>query len=415
MEVNMKFIGIDWKDKGYTVRIIDEEGNDVSGVFEINKKQEGFSELIEKIRKYSEDDREVLIGIETERNAIVNYLLSLGYKVFLVCPNMVDSLRKRHTGSGQYTDNLDSYVIADAVRTDRRRLILIEPKSNKIRKIEFLFRHRNKAVNDKTRLTNRLTSYLKEYFPIFLNFFKDISCTTALSFLKEYPSYKEVKELRKEEIRVFLRKHNYYLESGVLKIWRAIRGGQVKVDPVVIEARSKAAVSLAKRIEIINEEIKEYEEGLEEIIECDEDAEIFSSLAGVGDVLTPGLMIIFGEDRDRYKDAQDISTLSGMVPVTKSSGNWESHLFRFGCNHFYRNILTRWAFTSLKESEWARDYYNSKKDEGKSHHHALRCVGRAWIRVAFALWKKREKYNEDKHMAAVQRHQIRNKLARKSA
>jgi len=45
----------------------------------------------------------------------------------------------------------------------------------------------------------------------------------------------------------------------------------------------------------------------------------------------------------------------------------------------------------------------------------LRCLARIWIKVAFALWKKREKYNEDKHMAAVQRHKIRNRLARKSA
>jgi len=70
----MKFMGIDWKDKGYTVRIIDEEGNDISGVFEVEKKKEDFSELMEKIREHCKDE-EVLIGIERERDVIVDYLI----------------------------------------------------------------------------------------------------------------------------------------------------------------------------------------------------------------------------------------------------------------------------------------------------------------------------------------------------
>ena len=411
----MNFIGIDWKDKGYTVRIIDEEGNELSGSFEIERKKTGFSGLIEKIRQYCDNDNEVLIGIEKERDPVVEYLLAFGYKVYLVCPNMIKSLRKRHSISGQYTDQLDSYVIADAVRTDRKRLTMIEPRSDKIRKIEFLMRHRNKAVDDKRRLTNRLTSYIKEYFPAFLDFFNDITCSTALSFLKAYPTYRNVKKLSKEEIRAFLREHNYYKESGVLRICKAIEEGQVKIDPIVIDERSRSALLLIRRIEMLNEEIDEYERELKEITEDDKDAKIFRSIPGAGDTLTPALMVVFGEKRSRYEDAEEINSLSGMVPLTKQSGNWETHLFRFGCNHFYRDILTSLAYSSLTKSEWARAYYDRKRVEGKSNYHALRCLGRLWTKVAFALWKKREKYVEDKHMAAIQRHRIRNKLARKLA
>jgi transposase len=410
----MKFMGIDWKNKGYTVRIIDEEGNDLSGAFEVEKKKEDFSKLIEKMRKYCKDE-EVLIGIERERDVIVDYLLALGYKVFLLCPNMMKSLRDRHSRSGQYTDALDSYVIADAVRTDRKKLTLIEPRSDKIRKIEFLMRHRKKAIDDKNRLTNRLNSYIKEYFPAFLDFFSDITRSTALSFLKAYQTYEVVKELSKEDIRTFLREHNYYRESGVSRIWESMKKEQLKVDPIVIEERSRSAIILAKRIEMINEEIEEYENELKETLKDDEDAEIFRSLPGVADVLTPGLMIIFGEKRDRYENAEEINTLCGMVPITKSSGEWKSNLFRFGCNHFYRDLLTRLSYTSLNESKWARVYYNNKRAEGKSHHQALRCLGRLWVKVAFALWKKREKYDENKHMAAIQKHRISNELVRQSA
>jgi len=411
----MKFIGLDWKDKGYTTRIINKEGADLSGSFEVEKNREGFSEFIYKVRKYCDGDSNILFGIERERDPIVEYLLSLGHKVYLVCPNMMKSLRKRYSSTGKYNDDFDSYIIADTVRTDRNRLTQIEPRDENIRKIEFLLRNREKAVNDKTRLTNRLTCYLKEYFPAFLDLFNDITCPTALSFLKAYPTYYNIKELSREEIRTFLKEHHYHKESGILRIYKAIKKGQVKIDATVIQERSRSAILLIKRIELLNEEIKEYENDLKETTETDKDAEIFRSLPGSGDTLSPGLMVIFGKKRSRYENAEEINSLSGIVPFTKQSGNWETHLFRFGCNHFYRNIITRLAYCSLTKSEWAKGYYNEKKAEGKSHYHALRCLARIWIKVAFALWKKREKYNEDKHMAAVQRHKIRNRLARKSA
>jgi len=56
----MKFIGLDWKDKGYTTRIINEEGTDISGSFEVEKNREGFSEFIHKVRKYCNGDSNVL-------------------------------------------------------------------------------------------------------------------------------------------------------------------------------------------------------------------------------------------------------------------------------------------------------------------------------------------------------------------
>lgn len=411
----MKYMEIDWKDKGYTVRIIDEQGKDLSGSFEVKKNQKEFETLLEKIRKHSSDYREVFIGIETERDAIVDYLLGLGFRLYLVSPNMMKSLRKRHTGSGKWSDNLDSYVIADAVRTDRGKLEVIKGKSEKIRRIEFLYRQMDAAGKDRNRLINRLTSFLKEYFPAFLDFFEDAGGSTALAFLQEYPTFEDVKGLSMEEIRSFLRSHHYYKESGVRKIWKAIRGTQVKIDPVVVEARSKAALSLAKRIQLIDEEVKIYQKELKEIIEGDQDGEVFESLPGAGEKTVPGLMIIFGEDRERYENAEGINALSGMIPVTKSSGNWEVHLFRFACNHFYRNIIIQWAYASLNESEWARAYYNKKRAEGKNHYHALRCLGRLWIKVAFALWKDRQKYNEDRHMAALQRHRVRNELVKRIA
>lgn len=411
----MKFIGLDWKDKGYTVSIIDEEGNNLSGFFDVGKDPNGFSSLVEEINNYSSGYREVLIGIEEAREHIVDYLLTLGYTVYLIPPNMIKSLRKRHSGSGSHSDDTDSYVIADAVRTDRNRLEVIEKKDDKVKEVELLYRELKILDKDKNRLLNRLQSFLKEYFPAFLDFFHDVGCSTALAFLKKYSTFEEVKELSKEEIKVFLHNHSCYLDSVLNNICRAINRKQIEINPVIIKTRKESVVYLASQLELIKRQQKDYQRQLKGMLSRDADAEIFQSLPGAGGKTVPGLFTIFGKDRDRYGKAEGINALSGMVPVTKSSGNWKNHFFRFGCNRLYRDIITLWANASLNESEWARAYYDKKRKEGKSHYHALRCLGRLWVKVAFALWKKREKYSEDKHMAAVQKHRIRNELVRKSA
>ena len=407
----MIFVGIDWDNTGYVVRIVDKEGKDIVSTLRIKRSQKGFGELIKEVNRHSEGTEDVLIGIERDKDVIVDYLLGLGYKVYLINPNAMNSFRKRYSNSEQKTDGFDAYVIANVVRTDRDILKLIKGKSEKVRRIEFLVRQRDTAVRDRTRLINRLEAMLKEYYPVFLGFFEDVGCSTSVAFLQAYPTLDMAKALTKEEIREFLRKKSVYSQESVEKIWNALQKQQIRIDKVVIESRSKAVVSLCKHIELLNEEIKGYKKEMEKIIEEDDDGKIFKSLPGAGSIISSELFMILGDDRERYKDAREVMALSGIVPVTKRSGNYIYRGFRFRCNHFYRNIFTRFAYTSLIKSSWARLYYNKKRREGKTHYHALRCLATLWIKVIYALWREKEMYNEDKHLASITRHKMKNRLA----
>ena len=406
----MIFVGIDWDDKGYVVRMVDEMGKDIIKVLRIEKSQKGFERLINEMNKHSRGIGNVLIGIETDKNILVDYLLSLGYKVYLINPNAMNSFRERYSNSRQRTDGFDAYVMANVVRTDRDRLRLVKSKSEKVRRIEFLVRQRDAAVRDRVRLINRLRAMLKEYYPVFLEFFKDVECPTSISFLQAYPTLDDVKVLTKDEIREFLRKRRVYSQESVERIWEALQKEQIEADKVVIELRSKAVVQLAKHIELLNKEIEGYKREMESIIDEDDDGKIFKSLPGAGAVISSGLLMVFGDDRGLYKNAREVMALSGIVPVTRGSGKYISRSFRFGCNHFYRNIFTEFANTSLSKSLWARMYYERKRKEGKTHYHALRCLATLWIKVVYALWREKEMYDEDKHLASIIRHKMRNKL-----
>lgn len=63
------------------------------------------------------------------------------------------------------------------------------------------------------------------------------------------------------------------------------------------------------------------------------------------------------------------------------------------CRKPFRNTLYQYAWTSLQKEEWAAEYYQRKRKEGKSHTMALRALANQWVRVIHALWKKGEAYD----------------------
>jgi hypothetical protein len=71
-----------------------------------------------------------------------------------------------------------------------------------------------------------------------------------------------------------------------------------------------------------------------------------------------------------------------------------------------RTALSQMALASLKNSAWAKSYYQRKRQEGKKVYHALRCLANLWLKVIFAMWKHKTMYDENLHLASITRHQL---------
>ncbi|HEY1348086.1 MAG TPA: hypothetical protein VGF67_00500 [Ktedonobacteraceae bacterium] len=74
------------------------------------------------------------------------------------------------------------------------------------------------------------------------------------------------------------------------------------------------------------------------------------------------------------------------------SGEYATVHQRFACVKPLRNALHQFAWQSTKQEPWARDYYERKRAEGKSHSMAVRALANVWVRVIFAMWHKHEVY-----------------------
>ncbi|MGH2705340.1 MAG: transposase, partial [Actinomycetota bacterium] len=101
-----------------------------------------------------------------------------------------------------------------------------------------------------------------------------------------------------------------------------------------------------------------------------------------------------------YDGPESVAALAGMSPVTKKSGKYKAVQFRWACNKRFREAMTGFADNSRHGSAWAADVYRRARARGADHPHAIRILGRAWIRVIWRCWIDGIPYDPVNHGAA---------------
>ncbi|MGH2482324.1 MAG: IS110 family transposase, partial [Ktedonobacteraceae bacterium] len=70
----------------------------------------------------------------------------------------------------------------------------------------------------------------------------------------------------------------------------------------------------------------------------------------------------------------------------------------------WRNALQQFAWQSTLQEAWAKEYYQRKRAEGKSHTVAVRSLANVWARILYAVWKTKEPYHTTTFEQARQAH-----------
>ena len=87
-----------------------------------------------------------------------------------------------------------------------------------------------------------------------------------------------------------------------------------------------------------------------------------------------------------------------------ASGNYAKAHKRFACVKPLRNALYQFAWQSTQQEAWARDYYQRKRAQGKTHSMALRALSNVWVRIIFAMWVSETCYQTATFEAARHAH-----------
>jgi transposase len=404
----MWYVGLDWADTHHDVEVQDEAGQRVAARGFAHS-HEGLHELQAFLLGIAASPEDLACIVETNHGLLIAFLLEVGIPVYPVNPKSANQLRK---AAGAKTDRIDAHVLAKLGRLDLADLRRLEPDSATVAELKTLTRDQDALIQMQTRLVNQLTACLKEYYPAALQLFAKVQQRCTLLFLQAYPTPQAAQAASVEEIIATLRAGKHPNPGrAAAKIVEELHRPQLVASEVIVRAKSRLMLSLVKQLLVVIEEIAAYDKAIRPLFLRHTDQDLWSSLPGAGKRLAPRLLAEWGDDRSRYADANSVQTLAGTAPVPFESGNYAKAHTRFACLKPLRNTLQQFAWQSTLQEAWARDYYQRKRAQGKTHSMALRALANVWVRIMYRMWLNQTCYQTATFEAAQLAHAPRQHVA----
>lgn len=395
------FLGFDWAKEKHDVVAVNRQGEVVLQL-EFPDTAEGWALFQQALLPLGR----VAVAIETSRGPEVERLLSLGVRVYPMNPKAAAAYRSRKAPSGVKDDLLDAWSFGDALRTDGRAWRPLAPEDPATGLLRLLCRDEVGLIEQRTALVHQLTAALREYYPAALEAFEDWTMPAAWEWVIQFPTPEALAKAGQRKWQNFLHAHRLYRPETAEKRLEIFARAQQFQSPseAVRQAKSLLAVTLAGMLRALEARIKEYRRRIEKLFAEHPDGDLFGSLPGAGKKLAPRLLGEIGTDRQRFASPEALQCLAGTAPVTRKSGKQCFVGIRWMCNKVLRATVHLWANESLKECAWAAAYYQRKREQGKSHAQALRCLGQRWLKILWRMWQDQIPYDEALHMMNMVRH-----------
>ena len=284
--------------------------------------------------------------------------------LFPVHPATIASFRQAFFPSGAKGDPGDAALLLELLLQHRQHLRRLDPDTAETRLLGMLIELRRRLVDERTRQSNRLTAWLKMYFPQPLNWIDNIDAPLGCDFLDRWPTLQQLQRAKPETVERFFREHNSRSETRIQERMEAIRTAVAAVqDTALLEAGAAATGAWVALLKALNATIASLDQQIAALPKHPE-ADLFAGLPGAGPVLLPRLIVAFGTRRERFQSASELAAYSGIAPVTKQSGKSKSVHFRRACPTFLRQTFHEFAAHSLAKSLWARQFYESTEAKG---------------------------------------------------
>jgi transposase len=395
------FVGFDWARDHHCVVVVNAQGQLVTE-FEFPHTAQGWREFWERVGNLAG----LGVAIETSSGPAVDQLLQREFTVFPVNPAASESYRQRKAPSGTKTDHHDAWALADALRVDGqswKALSAADPLSLQLR---LLCKDEVALIEQRTQLVNQLQQALMEYYPAALEAFEDWTLSFCWDFVIEFPTPEKLVEAGLRRWQKFLHTHHLWRPGTVekrLEIFRRATGFQG--SPAVVRAKSQLAVSLCKLLRTLEQQLKDYRKEIEELFQRHPDQHLFGSLPGAGKVLAPRLLGAIGTDLQRYGGQLSVlQAFAGTAPISFQSGKIHKARMRWACDKFMRSTVHLWAECFWKYCPWGAVYYRKKRQEGKSHACALRCLAQRLLKILFRMILDHKPYDADLHARNQEKH-----------
>ena len=399
------FVGIDWADRKHDI-CLQVAGGDSVELSVIEHRPKAIEDWAHKLRERF-PGRRIAVCLELSHGPIVSALLEHDiFVLFPVNPSTLARYRRAFTPSRAKDDPTDAAIALELLVRHPEKLKPLRHESPNMRALRRLVESRRDLVQDRVRLTNRLTFALKAYFPQALDLFRDKETEVFVAFLELWPSLPDAQRARRETIVDFFHAHSVRRAAVIDRRIDTIKSERpLTSDAAVIEPARLLVELLLPQLRAVSAGIARFDEEIASRCQQLPDLRLFADLPGAGRVHSARLLAAFGEQRDRFADASAFQKYTGIAPVTERSGNKQWVHWRWSCPTFVRQTFVEWVASSVPHSFWARAFYESHRAKGASHNATIRALAFKWIRILFRCWVDRTPYNESRYLDALQKRQ----------
>jgi len=395
------FVGLDWADQRHMLCLQVANSTQTESC-PLEQKPDALHDWIAQLRARFPGGK-VGIAIEQSRGAVIHALMMYDFLVlYPINPKALARYREAFHVSGSKDDPLDAEMLLDFLRLHHSRLRPWSPDTVETRQLQLLCEYRRKLINSRIRHTNRITSWLKMYFPQALDWTGELDTMQSCDFLEKWPTLACLQQVRPTSLRKFYQQHHCRNLALIEERLTQIRSARALTeDSAIVEALSFAVQAEAAQLRPIIDGIARFDQTIAQLFAAHPEHELFESFPGAGAVYAPRLLTALGTDRHRWDSAADLQCYSGIAPVTKKSGKSCFVHRRLACPNFVRQTFHEFAAQSIRYSTWARAYYDQMRSRGLHHPAATRALAYKWIRIIFRCWSDQKPYDEQVYLQSL--------------
>jgi transposase len=157
-------IGIDWADQKHDICLIDRASNKQEASL-LKHSPKSIDEWARSLQvRFA--GQQIAVCLEQSRGPLIYALMKYDFFVlYPINPSTLSRYRQAFSPSRHKDDRTDAAYLAELLLHHREHLRAWRPDDEQTRTLRSLVEHRRRLVDDRTRISNRLTSLLKGYFP----------------------------------------------------------------------------------------------------------------------------------------------------------------------------------------------------------------------------------------------------------
>ncbi|MBM0743389.1 IS110 family transposase [Phormidium sp. CLA17] len=400
------YIGIDWADRKHDIALYD----CASGTWQesvIQTRPQDILDWVNQLRlRYGQG--KIAVALEQKRGPLLYALCQYDNLVlFPINPRTVANYRKAFQPSRAKSDPVDARILVELMQKHPEKLERWVTGCPQIRALRQWVESRRMLVQEKVRLTNRITASLKSYFPQVLDWFEDKDTRLFCDFLQQFPDVKSAQAATSQQLTLFFRSHTVVRRTAITRRIQQIQdaGPPLTPDEAIVVPAQALTLALVALLKVIIQQLTRFNDTIAHLFEALPDAPLFAELPGAGPHLAPRLLVAFGEDRSRFTSAQAFMSYVGIAPVKEESGKKRWVHWRWSCPIFLRQTFVEWVNQARRFSAWSQAFYEQQKQAGKSHQKAIRSLAYKWGRILWRCWQDNTPYDEEKYVAALRQKQ----------